>query len=211
MDSAQQGKEKGKWEIKKFENEENMIEKLFTSKIRVKLLEYFIFQKQKSKTRETSRDIGISVSAVSRELSNLVALSILKKEQEHYVLNEECNFLPDLRNILVKTDSFRLELEKTFKDYKIDFAFVFGSFANDNYASDSDIDLFVIGSISQMELAKMLKPIESRLNREINCVIWPLQDLKKKSKSSFIRQIAKRNIIMVKGNEDKIREIIGRK
>ncbi len=58
-----------------------MIEKLFTSKIRVKLLEYFIFRKQKSKVRETSRNTGINVSAVSMELSNLTALSILKKEE----------------------------------------------------------------------------------------------------------------------------------
>lgn len=188
-----------------------MIEKLFTSKIRVKLLEYFIFRKQESKTREASRNTGINVSAVSRELSNLTALSILKKEEEHYILNEECSFLPDLRNILVKTDSFSLGLEKAFKDCKIDFAFVFGSFANDKYSSDSDIDLFVVGSISQMQLAKMLKPVEIRLNREINAVIWPLSDLQKKSSSSFIRDIAKKNIIMVKGNENELREIIGRK
>ena len=188
-----------------------MIEKLFTSKIRVKLLEYFIFRKQRYKVREASRSTEISVSAVFRELSNLTALSILKKKEEHYVLNEECNFLPDIRNILIKTDSFSLELEKAFSRYKIDFAFVFGSFANDNYSSDSDIDLFVVGSVSQMHIVKILKPVESRLNREINCVIWPLHDLQKKSKSSFIRQIAKKNIVMVKGNENELREIIGRK
>ncbi len=188
-----------------------MIEKLFTSKIRVKLLEYFIFRKQKSKVRETSRNTGINVSAVSRELSNLTALSILKKEEDYFVLNEECNFLPDLRNILVKTDSFSLEIEKALRDYVIDFAFVFGSFANEKYRSDSDIDLFVVGKISSIEITKMLKLIESRISREINCVIWPLSDLKKKSKSSFIMDIAKKNIIMVEGNEYELREIIGRK
>lgn len=188
-----------------------MIEKLFTSKIRVKLLEYFIFRKHESRIREASRITGISASAVFREFGNLAALGILKKKGDYFALNQECNFLPDLRNILIKTDSFKFELEKALRDYKIDFAFVFGSFANENYSPDSDIDLFVAGHASQMQLATKLKPAESLLNREINFVVWPLSDLQKKSKSGFIRDIAKKKIIMIKGDENGLRKIIGRK
>lgn len=188
-----------------------MIERLFTSKNRVKLLEYFIFRKQIARLREISRETKTSVSAVSRELNNLTSLSILKKEKDGFMLNEGCNFLAELRNILLKTDSFMLELKKLAQDKGIDYAFVFGSFANDRYSSDSDIDLFVVGNKSGMELTKAIKPVERKLNREINCVIWPLKDLKKKSQSSFIKEIAKKNVIMAKGDEDELRKIIGRK
>jgi predicted nucleotidyltransferase len=192
-----------------------MIEKLFTSKNRVKMLEYFIFHKQRAKLREISRETKIPVSAVSREFDNLVKLSILKKEDDNIILNEECNFLVELRNILLKTDSFTFELrklfQKLFQNKGIDYVFVFGSFANEVYSSDSDIDLFVVGNISSIELTRMLRPIERKLNREINAVIWPMQDLKKKSKSGFIRDIAKKKVIMIYGDENELREIIGRK
>tara|TARA_Y100000310_G_scaffold316526_1_gene368386 strand:- start:1010 stop:1576 length:567 start_codon:yes stop_codon:yes gene_type:complete len=187
-----------------------MIERLFTSKNRVKLLEYFILGKKAGRLREISRKTKIPVSAVSRELTNLILLSIIKKDKDSFSLNEECTFLLDLRNILLKTDSFKFEIEKAFKNRKVEFVFVFGSFANNNYTSESDMDLFVVGNISNIELTKMLRPIEDKLDREINHVIWPLQNLKEKSKISFIRDIAKKKIIMIKGNENELRKIIGR-
>lgn len=188
-----------------------MIEKLFTSKNRVKLLEYFIFRKQKGILRHISRETKISVSAVSRELNNLTKLNIIKKEDKDFILNEECTFLFELRNILLKTDSFTFGLNKLFQNEAVDYVFAFGSFANEKYRSDSDIDLFVVGSMSSMKLTKILRPIERKLGREINAVIWPMQDLKKKAKSSFIKDIAKKNIIMIQGDEDELRKIIGRK
>jgi|TARA_B100001971_G_C18235728_1_gene567048 predicted nucleotidyltransferase len=188
-----------------------MLEKLFTSKNRVKLLEYFLLTGGKGKIREISRKTKMPVSAVSRELYNLVKLSILKQEKDRFILNEECTFLAELRNILLKTDSFAFELKGLSNDKGIIFSFVFGSFANDKYQSDSDIDLFVIGNISNIAINKTLKPIERKLHREINTVIWPLKDLKKKSQSSFIKEIAKKDIIMVKGSENELRKTIGRK
>lgn len=188
-----------------------MIEKLFTSKTRVKLLEYFIFRKHKGILRQVSRETKIPVSAVSRELNNLTNLSIIKKENKDFILNEECHFLFELRNILLKTDSFALVFGKQFQNKSIDYIFVFGSFANEKYSSDSDIDLFVVGGMSNMELTKILRPIERKLNREINSVIWPLQDLKKKAKSSFVKDISKKDVIMIQGDENELRKIIGRK
>ena len=188
-----------------------MIENLFTSKTRVKLLEYFIFRKQKARLREVSRETKIPVSAVSRELNNLTKLNIIKTEDKDFILNGECTFLLELRNILLKTDSFTFGLNKLFQNEAVDYVFAFGSFANEKYRSDSDIDLFVVGSMSNLTLTKLLRPIERKLNREINAVIWPMQDLKKKAKSSFIKDIAKKNVIMIYGNENELRKIIGRK
>ena len=188
-----------------------MIERLFTSKNRVKLLEYFIFSRQEAILRQISRETKIPVSAVSREIDNLVRLGIIKRKDKDLMLNEECTFLFELRNILLKTDSFAYMLSKLFQSKAVDYVFAFGSFANEKYTSDSDIDLFVVGRMSGMELARMLRPVEHRLGREINSVVWPMRDLKNKAKSSFIRTIAKRNIIMIKGDEDGLRKIIGRK
>jgi len=188
-----------------------MIEKLFTSRNRVKLLEYLIFRSGKGRLREISRAMKMPVSAVSRELKNLEELGIVKSGEGIYSLNKDCSYVSDLGDILLKTDSFKFGLEKIFHKKKIDFAFVFGSFANRNYNFESDIDIFVIGNISSFELDRKLKPVEEKLSREINLVVWPLDDLKSKLQSSFIKDISKKNLVMVKGKEDELRKIIGRK
>ena len=72
-----------------------MLEKLFTSKNRIKLLNYFFFTEQKGRLRDISKKTKIVVSAVSRELNNLVKLGILKKEKDLFLLNNNCNYLKE--------------------------------------------------------------------------------------------------------------------
>ena len=185
-----------------------MIEKLFTSKNRVKLLECFFFRNKKGRLRQISSTLKMPVSAVSREVKNLIDLGIIKKEKDALILNKDCSYIADLRNILLKAGSFKFNLKKIFDSRQIKFAFVFGSFANNSYNTDSDIDLFVVGKISSFELNKRLRPVEKKIDRDINAVIWPLKDLKNKFNSSFIKEINKKNILMLKGDENKLREII---
>jgi predicted DNA-binding transcriptional regulator len=58
-----------------------MLEKLFTSKNRVKILNFFLFEKSESYIREISRNLKVSVSAVKKEVDNLLLTSILKKRE----------------------------------------------------------------------------------------------------------------------------------
>ena len=144
-------------------------------------------------------------------MKNFVSLGIIKKNKDNFSLNVDCNFIRDLDNILLKSGFFISEFEKIFSGKDIKFAFVFGSFANQNYSTESDIDLFVVDKISNLEINKLVRPIENKLGREINVVVWSLEDLKKKVRNSFIRQIANNNIIIIKGDENELRKIIGRK
>jgi predicted nucleotidyltransferase len=188
-----------------------MIEKLFTSKNRIKILELLLFSNKAFNMREIERKLNIPISAVKREIDNLEELSIIKKSNNKYESNEGCNFIGSLSDILLKTDSFKFEIEKELKGKKIYFAFVFGSFANSNYNDESDIDLFIIGDIGLSEIIKLIKPIEKKLDREINPITWSLKTLKDKSKQNFIKNIAKKEILMIVGKEDELRKIIGRK
>ncbi|MBU0457374.1 MAG: nucleotidyltransferase domain-containing protein [Nanoarchaeota archaeon] len=185
-----------------------MLEKLFTSKTRIKLLTHLLFSTEEYKLRELSRKLKIPVSAVSRELKNLQNISLVKKEKEHFTINSDSNILLELRNIFIKTDAFKIELEKSLESKLIQFAFVFGSFANETYTAESDIDLFIVGKISNEEVFLKIKPLERKLAREINPIIWPLADLKKKKNSSIVRDIARKKIIMLKGKEYELRKII---
>ena len=55
---------------------------------------------------------------------------------------------------------------------EIEIAFVFGSTARNEQDAESDIDLFLIGSITLKDLSKPLREAEERLGRDVNPVIY---------------------------------------
>jgi len=185
-----------------------MLEKLFTSKTRVKILEYLLFKSQETYIRKIARELKISPSAVKREIDSLASLAIIRVNQNRIILNEKCNFLKDLKNIFIKSDFIIYPLSKVLIDKKIKYAFIFGSFARGDYKDYSDLDLMVIGDIKSFNLYKRIKPVEGVIKKDINPVIWTLENLKKEKVSSFIKDIFKKGIIMIKGDENELREII---
>lgn len=185
-----------------------MLEDLFTSKTRTKLLLYLLFSKDKLRLRELARKVKVPVSAVARELKNLQKLSLIQKEKDYFSINDHCNLLPELRGLFLKTDALKFSFGGAFKKKQIEFAFIFGSFANDNYTAESDIDLFVIGKITNEELFKLVKLLEKSIQREINPLVWSREELNRKKASSFVKDIFKKKVIMVKGKEDELRKIV---
>jgi len=186
-----------------------MLERLFTSKTRTKLLKIFIFSDRGFRLRELERETKIPVSAVKREISNLSKIGLIQKEKDIYSLNKDCPFLDDLRNIFIKTDALAYELKSSLERLNPEYAFIFGSFADCTYSPTSDVDLFVVGDIRNIEVVKAIKKTESMIKREINPVVLSMAELKKKEKSSFVRDIAKKKLIMVIGKENELRKIIG--
>jgi len=182
---------------------------LFTSKARVKVLGFLFFVKEESHVREISRETKTPVSAVSREVDNLISLGIVSKEDNVLRLNKESPIVDDLKKIFIKTDYVINPLKKAFEGVEADYIFVYGSFAKGDYTKRSDLDLFIAGDVSQKDVLKLINPVEEAIKREINVVVWPLSDLKNKKAGSFIKDISKNKILMVKGNLDELRQIIG--
>src|SRR3989338_3166582 len=111
-----------------------MLEQLFGSKTRVRLLRLFLHrQKECFFVREMTRRIGAQINAVRNELENLVALGLIveceapvpaadapkgsaasrasSKRKKFYRLNTECVIFGELRTLFVKA---RAMLEKDF-------------------------------------------------------------------------------------------------
>lgn len=186
-----------------------MLERLFTSKNRVKVLGFLLFKKEESHIREISRELKISPSAVKREIDNFVSLGIVKIEKKRIALNKKCSFLGDLKNIFTKTDAVIYPIREAInKNKRIQYAFIFGSFARGDYRQESDIDLVIISEMKLSEAYDLLRRVENKINRDINPIVWTLKNLKKQKRSGFVRDIFKKGIIMVKGGEDEIREIV---
>lgn len=185
-----------------------MLEKLFTSKARIRILEYLFFYSKETYLRGIVNNLKLSPSAVKRELDNLLNLGLIKKQKNKITLDESNPILEDLRRIFLKTDSISYPIKEALKEGNIKFALMFGSFAQEKYNLESDIDLLVIGNIKQQEVFKLLKPVESLIKREINPVIWTMQELKKNKNKGFIKDIIKKNKIMIIGAKNELQRIV---
>ena len=63
---------------------------------------------------------------------------------------------------------------------RIALAFLFGSVAAGREVAQSDINLFVAGDVSLSELVEVLSPLQNRLGREVNPVVYPVKELRDK-------------------------------
>src|SRR3989344_573902 len=145
-----------------------MLEKLFTSKTRIKIIEYLFFHKKETHLREMAKELELSPSAVKRELDNLISLGLISKQKNKLSLNKSNPFLEDLKKVFLKTDSVSYPIKEAFKKKDIKFVLIFGSFAKGDYTPESDVDLFVIGNVKQREIFKLLRPVEKLIRRDIN-------------------------------------------
>lgn len=194
-----------------------MLEALFTSKARVKILEILLFNKQDDfHTRELARRTGVSPPYVMKELRNLKGLGILSEKREgnmvFYKINESSSIVEDLKRLFLKTESLGTELFQRLKkdQEKIRYALIYGSFAKGTEISSSDIDLLVIGDIEEDRVASHVLRAQSRIGREINYIIWSEKEFLEKSvqQVALLREISKTPVIMIIGDADEFKRSI---
>ena len=66
----------------------------------------------------------------------------------------------------------------------------------------------VIGEVTQQKVFKLLKPVEKIIKREINPVVWTPEELKNNKNRGFVKDIMKKNKIMIIGNKNDFQRII---
>ncbi|SRR5579875_113165 len=194
-----------------------MLESLFTSKARVKILETFLFNRDSEfHIRELARRTGISPPYVMKELHNLKDLGILIEKRQgnmvFYRINKSASIVEELRKIFLKTEGVAPELFELLKKERnrIRYALVYGSFAKGTEVASSDIDLLIVGEIDEDKAAHLMMKAQSRIGREINYVIWSERAFAEKSeqKIPLLREISKNPVIMIIGDTDDFKRSI---
>lgn len=191
-----------------------MLEKLFTSKTRVRILGILISNPGREfHLRELSREVKITPIYVKKELQNLEELNLVLKTKKGnlslFQINRNSPIFTELKSIFMKTEYFGELAKKSLKKLKIDFAFIFGSFAKGIERKESDIDLFVVGDANENDLLQIIQKIEKRTGREINYILWKKTVLMKRAKKHhLLNEIARNSIIMLIGDENEFRKII---
>jgi predicted transcriptional regulator len=102
-----------------------MIEQLFGSKTRVKLLRLFFSNPNRSfYVREITRKVDEQINSVRRELANLLSLGIITSDSSnnklYYEVNQDYEYFKALQSMFSELESKEIPLEKTEKTSKGD-------------------------------------------------------------------------------------------
>lgn len=164
-----------------------MIEQLFGSKTRVKLLQMFYSNPNRSfYVREITRKIDEQINSVRRELSNLLSIGIIKSDSNnnklYYEVNQKYKFYSPLHQIFgggINKTAKKVTGESTKDDTDIasvgyvELAILTGQFTRDE---TTGIDLLVVGDINRNALQKFVNELEAKEGKNIRYSVMKLND-----------------------------------
>jgi hypothetical protein len=183
-----------------------MIEQLFGSKTRVKLLQLFYSNPNRSfYVREITRKIDEQINSVRRELANLLNVGIIVSDNTnnrlYYEVNQEYEFYPPLSTIFGKSGSggsvstvrakkptATPEEEKLKALGNLEVVLYTGQFTRDD---TSGIDILVVGDVNDNAMQKFVSELETQENKEIRYTVMSLTEF------NYRRQIKDRFITTV--------------
>jgi DNA-binding transcriptional ArsR family regulator len=163
--------------------------------------------------REIHRLSGLSIRPIQEELSTLEKAGLLNIEKDgnrvYYSANVQHPVFPEIRGLVEKTSGVVGALQKALQDSEIEFAFIFGSVASGRARPDSDLDLFVIGSLGLRKLIKLLSGTTERLGREVNPHVMTTEEFAQKiqNKDHFVSNVMGSKKTFIKGDEGELKRL----
>lgn len=194
-----------------------MLNRLLGSKLRAKLLGWLMMHPQERYfVRQITVLLGEDSTNVSRELTKLAGMGILifqqQGRQKYYGVNRNHPAFAELRGLVLKTAGLRDVVRSVLSPLsdKINFAFIFGSFARAEDTADSDVDLLIVGNIALKDVSAALGQASRQLGREFNPVIYTPAEFRSKAreKHRFITEMLKGKKMFMAGNEHDVKKLI---
>lgn len=158
-----------------------MIEQLFGSKTRVKLLQLFFSNPNRSfYVREITRKIDEQINSVRRELANLLSIGIISSDTNnnrlYYEVDQTYQYYGPLAAIfgtgtmIAKSDAPSAEAEaQTLKALgNVDLALLTGQLTRDER---SGIDALLVGDLNQAQVTKYIAELEAKESKELRYTV----------------------------------------
>lgn len=200
-----------------------MIEQLFGSKTRVKLLQLFYSNPNRSfYVREITRKIDEQINSVRRELANLLSIGIISSDDAsnrlYYEVNQSYEFYEPLHTIFgngarvpveegeqkpkrAPAVSANVETDKIKVLGNVEVAIYTGQFTRDE---TSGVDVLIVGDINQHALQKFMSELETQEGKEIRYTVMPPQEFnyRRQIKDRFISTVlsSKKQVLIDKNN-----------
>ncbi|MCL2451622.1 transcriptional regulator [Candidatus Saccharibacteria bacterium] len=164
-----------------------MIDALFGSKTRVKLLNLFLNNPGRAfYVREITRGIGEQINSVRRELANLVSVGIIRADSSdnklYYEVDPTQGFYEPLRAIFANETAVASDTKVSTSAWAKKFAAV-GDVRAVIFAgklvhgSDSEVDILLAGdNLSQVKLKNVVKALERDSNSSLVYTTMELSD-----------------------------------
>jgi predicted nucleotidyltransferase len=189
-----------------------MIEKIFGSRIRAKILGWFFTHPEESFfVRQIATILQEDPTNLSREMSKLENLGILTSKKigntKHFQANPHCAFFRELKGLVLKTAGVAGQIKVALERLTgVQFAFIYGSYAKGEEKAHSDVDLMIIGDVDLNQLDPLASSLEKRLGREVNYLLFSQVEFqaKKRAKDGFLMDVLGEVKIMVIGNENEL-------
>ncbi|MEK7157980.1 MAG: winged helix-turn-helix domain-containing protein [Patescibacteria group bacterium] len=157
-----------------------MLEQLFGSRTRVKLLRLFLTgNDQEYYVRELTRRIEERINSVRRELGNLEEMGIIvfeeKDQKKYYRANPNFILYQELRGVMVKS---RLIAERSLvKSIEglgvIRLLVLTGVFTGEK---DTRTDMLIVGKVNKEKLEDLIKKFQAQMDHEINYTVMPTKE-----------------------------------
>lgn len=192
----------------------NILEKLFGSKTRVKILSLFVKNPNNDFfIREITRKLKERINSIRRELTNLEKMKILKStkkdKKKYYSINEDCNIIDELSALIIKSSI--VSKQKVVQEIKrlgnVQLAALSGIFTR----SDSKVDLLIVSDkVDKKKLTKIIDDLEKEQGQEINYTVMSKMELEHRQhiKDQFLSSIldGKHKILINQFPKDQIKK-----
>jgi predicted transcriptional regulator len=185
-----------------------MIEQLFGSKTRVKLLQLFYGNTNRSfYVREITRKIDEQINSVRRELANLLSIGIITSSTSnnklYYEVDQKYQYYEPLNTIFGSNkDSTKKSVGKTKATEhpihligNIELAIFTGIFTRDE---TSGIDILIVGNTNPTQLSKFISDLETQESKEIRYAVMPLDEF------NYRKQVNDRFVSLVIGSKKQV-------
>lgn len=191
-----------------------MIEHIFKSKVRIKLLQlFFLDVSTEIHIRGIVRKIDEEINAVRRELKNLHEAKILVDEKRgnrlYYKVNKNSPIYHEILGLINKEFGLGkaiLTKRDTIGDIK--FAILTTAYIENHHPSPYDVDVLVVGDLNMKAVSSTVKQAETEIEREIRYTVMTEDefDFRKKKRDTFISNIINKHKIIVIGDENQLFE-----
>ncbi|MFA5070546.1 MAG: winged helix-turn-helix domain-containing protein [Patescibacteria group bacterium] len=152
-----------------------MLEHLFGSRTRVKLLSLFLVNEDKPYfIREIGRKIKEHINSTRRELSNLEKIGLVRsfgqRRKKYYQVNKDFLLYSELKSLIFKSQVFLEKgfLNKVSRVGRVKLLILTGFFTG---LDDALTDILVVGSVNRRKMKKLIKDFQKNLDREIHYTV----------------------------------------
>jgi predicted nucleotidyltransferase len=168
---------------------------------------------QELHTREIARRVNADAHPVQRALERMLDADLVQSRRlgnlRLWSVRESALAGP-VREIVRRTAGLAEALRSSLSSTRgVQLAFLFGSYASGEDKLGSDIDLFIVGSPEWTELSRVVAKQESDLTREINPVVWTVDDLQSPTpkQKRFLSGLMHKPKIWLVGDDDDLERV----